>query len=174
MIAPLKDELTFVWTPHKIQGRFIVDSRESAICSLSRLGVDIAMGGNLSVWWLGLGVWYSTPMQMASQMADIYTTGPWKVTSVETALSPWLVSHHQEHSNHNNTAIPHCSESIWPVFECMWGQTEKWIVLFEDNHLLCGLPPFLEVQVMMGWSSPCLFFPGDENVIPLSASSMIF
>lgn len=60
------------------------------------------------VWWLGLGAWYSTPMQMASQMVDIYTTGPWKVTSVETALSPWLVSHHQEHNN----PISHYSGNI--------------------------------------------------------------
>lgn len=76
------------------------------------------------VWWLGLGAWYSTPMQMASQMADIYTTGPWKVTSVETALSPWLVSHHRELSN-PHTPISHCTPNIWPLVKFIIWCTEK-------------------------------------------------
>lgn len=45
-------------------------------------------GQLVCVWWLGLGAPCSTPMQMASQMVDIYTTGPGQVRSVETALSP--------------------------------------------------------------------------------------
>lgn len=54
------------------------------------------------VWWLGLGAWCSTPMQMASQMVDIYTTRLWKVTSVETALSL-------------NTPSLHYVQNSWPV-----------------------------------------------------------
>lgn len=80
-------------------------------------------------------------MQMASQMVDIYTTGPWKVTSVETALSPWLVSHHQEHSN-LHTPISHFTPKIFPVYEMYYKTLGEMYVVLEEISFAMWAAPF--------------------------------
>lgn len=68
------------WQPYmRPGGKSTVDSSDSMIGCLSGMQHEQCHRRQpVCVWWLGLGAWCSTPMQMASQMVDIYTTGALK------------------------------------------------------------------------------------------------
>lgn len=87
------------------------------------------------------GAWCSTTVQMVSQMVDIYTMGPWEVTSVENTLSPWLVAHHLETSM-CITTVSHPTENMnqrWNIRGLYFQTLHSFIHPF--IHLLPLNPP---------------------------------